>query len=318
MWVCYTTHGFNIYFDIPSTPGPACQERFCEIFLPLSHFAPTISAKTDTERAQIECNAPLNAIVTRVERATAHTANSTLNSSIMSAEENNSPTKMDVCRTPDRIFTPLPRAHETAVAERERTLLRMAEKQAKLDDFLQQTKTRVMASEDMGRAVAKAEARIVQDQTRRRIDQVSGLIPKPTAGATRREGGERPRGKGWRRGAGVRSAKDVAAELGSEVVSELSETMVCAPFHSDMRDLCLTRPFADGEAFAAVPQERGHCGWWCERGDDTDQTAARYFSCDGYQPASRREGGDLQGPASDAARSEQGRSVGGGEEAGHA
>lgn len=109
------------------------------------------------------------------------------------------------------------------MAERERTLARIEEKQARLSNFLQQTKSRVLHSEDTVRAVARAETRVIQQETRRRLDQGSSLIPKPTAAARR---DERPGSKGWRRVAGVKSARDVAAELGHEVFSELSETMV--------------------------------------------------------------------------------------------
>lgn len=103
----------------------------------------------------------------------------------------------------------------------------MQEKQTRLNNFIQQTRTRVLASEDSIRAVARAETQIVQEETRRRLDQGSTLIPRPTTAAPRRHGSMGLQGKeGAKRGPGVKNARDVAAELGSDVFDELSETMM--------------------------------------------------------------------------------------------
>ena len=102
----------------------------------------------------------------------------------------------------------------------------MQEKQTRLNNFIQQTKTRVLASEDSIRAVARAETQIVQEETRRRLDQGSSLIPRPTSAASRRQDAGLQGSKGAKRGLGVKNARDVAAELGSDVFDELSEAMM--------------------------------------------------------------------------------------------
>ncbi len=142
------------------------------------------------------------------------------------------------CQQPERIFFPLPRAHETAVAERERTMQRIEEKQSRIDTFLQRTKARVTATECSLKVVAKAEAILAQEKTRRRLDQSVSLIPKPSSALhakrlrendadARRSDCTGKEGRGEARGSmHARSAKDIACELGEDILSGLAEARV--------------------------------------------------------------------------------------------
>lgn len=193
--------------------------------------------------SQIECNAPLNAISTRVERepnvgGTGRWAHNTSNNdrsnsaSTSGCNDEASPGQ----GSPERIFSPLPRAHETAVSERQRTLKRIDEKESRLSSFLEQTKARVSACEDSIKELAKAEALVAHEKTKRRLNQSVCLIPKPTAALpaeradaeSRMDGRGKARGgsRGGTRASSAKSAKDIAAELGREVFSDLSEVQV--------------------------------------------------------------------------------------------
>jgi hypothetical protein len=182
---------------------------------------------------QIECNAPLAAISTRVEREPTPNSTAGRHSQISLEDSATSPE----CQLPERIFFPLPRAHETAVAERERTLQRIEEKQSKLENFLQRTKARVTASESSLKVVAKAEAMIAQEKTRRRLDQSVSLIPKPSAALHAKRTREadtvarHPDSAGkcrqdTRQSAQARSATAIASEMGEEIVSNVTESVV--------------------------------------------------------------------------------------------
>jgi hypothetical protein len=185
--------------------------------------------------AQIECNAPLAAISTRVEKEPP--ANSAVRKSQIQIDDDGGAPSPEERQQPERIFFPLPRAHETAVAERERTLQRIEEKQSRIDTFLQRTKARVTATECSLKVVAKAEAILAQEKTRRRLDQSVSLIPKPSSALHAKRSRENDAdvrrsdcaGKGRDEARGniqARSAKDIACELGDDILTGLAEARV--------------------------------------------------------------------------------------------
>jgi hypothetical protein len=187
----------------------------------------------------MECNAPLSSINARVEKV--HNVYGVYRGF---AEGDTSPEVSAVAvsshgQQPAVVFHSLPRAHDSAVEVRQRTLERQQEKEARLDAFLENTRARVgSVSVLKPRGAADDDAAmpaVMDEKTRRRLDQsMSLLLPRASASSVSRSKrvraweGQAPRSEG---GVGVgkgdeealMAASDIAAALGDAVLGNISD-----------------------------------------------------------------------------------------------
>ena len=146
---------------------------------------------------------------------------------------------------PAVVFHALPRAHESAVEVRQRTIERQQEKEAKLDAFLETTRARVGKDKDSGLRSVVVKAKFaagsddhvvvsasIDEKTRRRLDQsLSLLLPRPSASSMSRSkrvrawDGQVSRGEGI--GAGGAEEESLPAASDIAVTLLLGDAVLC-------------------------------------------------------------------------------------------